>query len=64
MKCLCIQIPFYTVQTLAGLLELGDLLLIHPKTGMNKYLLSGQQKVFFPSVAYSMRLIYVYWLPV
>ena len=48
-----------TVQKLAGLLELGDLLLIlYPKIGMNKYLLSGQGKLFFPSIAYSMHLIF------
>ena len=57
MNYLCIQNPFFTVQKLAGLLELGDLLLIYPKTGMNKYLLSGQQKLFFPSIVYTMHLI-------
>ena len=35
----------------------GRSLLIYPKTGMNKYLLSAQQKLFFPSIAYTMHLI-------
>ena len=52
MNYLCLKNPFYTVHKLADLLELGDrLLILDPKTDMNKNLLSGQQKLFFLSVA-------------
>ena len=65
MNFLCPQNSFYTVQTRFGLLELEDLLLIlYPKTGMSKYLLSDQRKLFFPSIAYSMHLIFTNSLPV
>ena len=44
--------PFHTVHKLPDLLELGDrLLILDPKTDINKYLLSGQQKLFSLSVA-------------